>query len=204
MATVYELRRQADRQQLDLLLNRSNGIVSWRKPWLPHQDQLRLSLKLSVPFDRSFPRAFSEDVALTVTLPSRYPYEGPKVSIDTSIFHPNVFVNGTVCLGTHWLPTEGLDLFVARIVRLLAFDPLLVNVTSPAHGQAAAWYTDFVLANPDQFPLLNRNSHLWLYDPRAERVIVHCPSCRGAIRLPAHKTGTVACPLCQHEFQIQT
>ncbi len=40
--------------------------------------------------------------------------------------------------------------------------------------------------------------------PRAERMIVVCPSCSAHLRLPKGRTGTVSCPACGKPFRTQT
>src|SRR5690606_4913428 len=80
-----------------------------------------------------------EGVTLRIDLPSRYPFERPVVTVETPIFHPNVFASGVVCQGERWLPGEGFDIFVRRMIGLVTFAPGTVNPASAANRAAAAW-----------------------------------------------------------------
>jgi hypothetical protein len=81
------------------------------------------------------------------------------------------------------LPSEGMDLFVRRIVRLLAFDPLLVNTGSAANGAAAQWYAAQSREHPHAFPTdraalaLGRDRRR-LRSPRWPRARRRCDSTR--------------------------
>ncbi len=204
MASAASLRRQSDIELVDRLVTRSAGRIQLRQIFELSSGQLKLRMHLPTSTDESFPMVRNAYTDFAITLPARYPFASPVVNIETTIFHANVFTNGTVCLGTQWQASEGLDLFIARVVRLLTYDPLLLNLDSPANGAAARWYMRASTQNPNAFPTLSREQRSWLFDPRAEKVIVHCPSCKQAIRLPTGKSGTLICPSCQHEFKATT
>jgi hypothetical protein len=115
-------------------------------------------------------------------------------------------------MGAKWLPSEGMDLFVRRVLRLLAFDPLLVNLRSVANHAALAWYQRTLRQQPQAFPSdpqALRVGEQGAGSPTstsaaAGRVVVHCPQCNTGLRLPAGRKGVVACPGCQREFEAQT
>jgi len=165
------------------------------------------------------PRYPAETQSLTrlrVTLPARYPFQPPTAGIETRIYHPNVFPSGVICLGTRWLPSEGLDLFLQRVIRLLCFDPLLVNVASPANREAADWYVSARRRHPGAFPTTAlqfaqsgkaRREHVGWHEPAGStpiRSLHPCPACRRALRLPAGRRGTVRCPACGVRFEAST
>ena len=142
-------------------------------------------------------------------LPLRYPFEPPSARVLSNLWHPNVFINGNICLGSRWQATEGLDLFVARVARLLIFDPMLVNLNSVAHLAAAQWYRSALQAYPHAFPSVRASTIHWLMDPRGSnslsaRVLKACPSCSAQLRLPVGRSGLVQCPRCRHDFEVQT
>lgn len=197
--SAAQLRRQSDQELLERLVSRSKGLLVLRsfKP-----DRIECRALLPTNFDESYPLSRNGHVDFVAQLPMRYPFEAPKVLMQTKVWHPNVFTNNVVCLGTQWHVGEGMDLFVARVVRLLTYDPLLVNLDSPANGAAARWYERH--QNNGGFPTITRADHAWLFDPRAERVVVTCPACKANLRLPSNQSGTIACPKCQHEFFAQT
>jgi uncharacterized Zn-finger protein len=125
------------------------------------------------------------------------------------LWHPNVFLNGNICLGSRWQATEGLDLFIARIVKLLIYDPLLVNLQSMANADAGRWYMRALKLNPSTFPTVQTHADHWLRDPRGvnkinTRVEKDCPSCGATLRLPKGRTGIVQCPKCRTDFEAST
>ena len=87
-----------------------------------------------------------------IQLPAAYPLHPPQVYLTPVTFHPNVFSSGLVCLGSKWLPTEGLDLLVKRLVQIITFDPAVVNTGSPANPAASAWYLSAVSRSRASFP----------------------------------------------------
>jgi hypothetical protein len=154
---------------------------------------------------------------VAIDLAPRHPFQPPVTTVLTPIFHPHVFSSGVVCIGSKWLPSEGMDLFVHRVVRLLAFDPLLMNPYSIADGAANAWYQAALHRHPEAFPTDPAALALTVDEragvgsgPRAtpskaaERVIRHCPHCRAGLRLPAGRSGAVRCPACGRDFQTNT
>ena len=95
-----------------------------------------------------------------VELGAAYPRLMPTLQWKTPIFHPNISVNGIVCLGgygTHWVPSLTLDELCNMIwdmVRMKNFD-----IASPYNREASVWLRDQSIF---QFPL----------DPRALRNLV--------------------------------
>jgi uncharacterized paraquat-inducible protein A len=103
------------------------------------------------------------------------------------------------------MPGEGMDLFVRRVARLLAFDPLLMNAQSIANAAAQAWYALARQRHPAAFPTDAAALTLAVAEPAAEaRVVRACPHCAAALRLPAGRSGTVACPRCGRDFEART
>ncbi|KAH9362479.1 ubiquitin-conjugating enzyme E2 C-like [Haemaphysalis longicornis] len=73
---------------------------------------------------------------LRLEFPSTYPYEGPQVRFETPCFHPNVDVQGNICLDI--LKEKWTALLDVRTV-LISIQSLLAepNVSSPLNGYAA-------------------------------------------------------------------
>lgn len=176
---------------------------------------LLADLRYPTARSRSYPAEIETRIRLRVMLPSRYPFLPPVASIETPVYHPNVFPSGLVCLGTKWLPSEGLDLFLKRVIRLLIFDPLLVNVASPANREAASWYQSARRRHPDAFPSCEvgfattgerRRERVGWRDaaPGAGRSLRRCPGCARELALPAGRRGTVRCPACGVRFEAET
>ncbi len=161
---------------------------------------LELLVRLPTAGNEHYPAQVLSSFRLRIELPARYPFEAPVARITgPAIFHPNVFESGVVCVGSKWLASEGLDLYVRRVIRLLCFDGMLVNMNSIAHAAAGRWYARARRQHPDAFPSAIPN-----WSPAADKVVRACPACGVKIRLPAARAGTVQCPRCRHEFEAST
>ncbi|EGG14276.1 hypothetical protein DFA_12046 [Cavenderia fasciculata] len=77
---------------------------------------------------------------LTITLPTRYPFEPPDIKYVTRIYHPNVDDQGRICLDTlkmppqgSWGPAHNLSTTLTTIRLLMAHpnpdDPLMKEIT---------------------------------------------------------------------------
>lgn len=209
-------RLRTDLERLRALAATTGGRIVVRSERSAAFAGVQIDLRYAVPGSERYPAEIQRQTRLTVSLPARYPFQAPVASVHPAVWHPNVFPSGTICLGTRWLPTEGLDLFVQRVVRLLTFDPLLVNTASPANRAAAAWYERALRRHPGAFP-----SDRPAFDdpsPRgpgvrvgwrdaagtAERVLRTCPSCTRSLRLPQGRSGRVRCPGCGTSFEAAT
>jgi hypothetical protein len=196
--SAHTLRRQADLARLRELAQRSAG----RLELLDAAGQaIRVALRCRTAGSSDYPQASQDGVTLRIDLPARYPFERPVLTVESRIFHPNVFASGVVCQGEKWLPGEGLDLLVIRVARLVTFEPGHVNPASAANRNAAAWYLQQRSKSPDAFPT-DRLAFAGAVPPA--RVVRSCPACGKQLRLPAGRQGTVACPACRREFDVQT
>src|SRR4029078_2500403 len=79
---------------------------------------------------------------LSSSLPEAYPFAPPAVRITSTppVYHPNVFVDGRICLGATWHQEEGLAFLVIRVARMLLYHKDVTNAGHPANAAAAAWY----------------------------------------------------------------
>lgn len=76
---------------------------------------------------------------LTMEFTEEYPSKPPKVRFVTPIFHPNVYVDGSICLDllqSAWTPIYDVGSVLQSIQSLLS-DP---NPLSPANAEAASLY----------------------------------------------------------------
>ena len=72
----------------------------------------------------------------TITVPPNYPFEAPKCHCDTQIYHPNIDMQGNVCLNilrADWKPVLNLNA-VALGLYFLFNDP---NPNDPLNHEAA-------------------------------------------------------------------
>jgi hypothetical protein len=210
------IRLEADHGRLRVLAATSGGrivLINGPSAALPQVD---LELRYAVARSERYPGDVSRQTRLRIALPARYPFQAPTATVLTPIWHPNVFPAGVICLGTRWIASEGLDLFVQRLARLLTFDSLLVNIHSPANRVAADWYVRTCRERPDAFPSdrphfgeargdATRGRVGWrdtvADDGRVERA---CPLCARRLRLPAGRRGRVRCPGCGASFETET
>ena len=71
---------------------------------------------------------------------ARFPSEPPKVQFLSTMFHPNIYLNGKICLDIldkAWTPAYDCTTILMQIQSLLT-DP---NPDSPANSEAAALFT---------------------------------------------------------------
>ena len=162
-----------------------------------------------------YPARVTEQTRARIQFPTRYPFEEPLVEIETPIFHPNVYASGRICFGTKWLPMEGLDLLIKRIAQIVAFDPALLNVASPANPSAAAWYRCALERSPSAFPsdtlpfllsTVTKAKAQWRDVPVEPRPTVQrtirCGGCDQQLRVPDQSGSRVRCPKCRNVFKV--
>jgi len=73
---------------------------------------------------------------LNLLFNNEYPFKPSKVSFISKMFHPNVYVDGNICLDilqNKWCPSYDIVSILSSI-QLLLNDP---NPQSPANGEAA-------------------------------------------------------------------
>ncbi len=200
MNPVQKLRLQADKEQIANLCSTApyankilllEGATAIQQRW-------RFRLDIRTTANAQFPNDISQSLDLEIRFGSQYPFQAPTAHLSPIPFHPNVFPSGVICLGNKWSASEGLDLLLQRIVKLLAYDPLLVNTESPANGQAARWYQTHRRQFPAHFPTDA------IASSKATKVALACPHCKGKLALPPGRSGEVECPRCQHVFTANT
>ena len=226
-------RRDVDIERVRVLAAASGGRVGIVTLPVAGRPRFVLDLGYATVGSNRYPAVRQPSSRVAIDLGPRHPFQPPVTTVLTPIFHPHVFSSGVVCIGAKWLPSEGMDLFVQRVARLLAFDPLLMNPYSIADGAANAWYQAALRRHPEAFPTDAAALTLAAGDtagdpeatrrpaadraadraaapgdgsaaPPAERVIRRCPGCRAALRLPADRAGTVRCPACGQDFRTNT
>lgn len=209
------LRLAADVERLQALACASHGRIELVALPAPGSPRFVLELGFATAASSGYPRDRRTSSRLTIDLPARYPFMPPAATVTTPIFHPNVYPSGLVCLGTKWLPSEGMDLFVRRIVQLVTFDPLIVNTQSVANPAALRWYVQTLRKLPHAFPTDRVELEAtdapearirWSEQATAgaPRVLRTCPHCGAGLRLPGGRCGTVRCPKCAHGFEAAT
>jgi hypothetical protein len=216
--SAFGKRREEDLKKLQALAVASGGKIEVVRVVGDPPSKIVLLLKYKTAANSGFPSQSVNSSQLVVDLSSRYPFQEPVATFGTKVFHPNVFSSGKICLGTKWIPTEGLDLLIKRIVQIITFDPVILNEKSPANGEALAWYRRAIASNPSSFPTESVNFEASRLKPaiswadtsskssatEADKVLVECRHCGKRMRLPAGRTGSVRCPSCEKSFEVRT
>lgn len=193
-------RRDADIDRLRLLEQNSRGQLQILQLPQGASNKIRFQLNLPSASNDKYPTQVLPAVRFQVELPARYPFEAPVARIgDTPVYHPNVFESGVICVGNKWNPSEGLDVYVTRLCKLLTFDGMLVNLNSIAHAAAGNWYGRARRAHPKSFP-----SAIIDWESVQDKVVRACPHCAANLRLPTGRSGLVSCPKCNREFETTT
>jgi len=193
------LRLRADVESLRLLAAAAQGRLELES--LPNEARPELVLGFACVTAGSprYPAERELRVEIHVALPERYPFLAPVATVRTRIYHPNVYPSGVICLGAKWIAAEGLDIFVQRLLRLVTFDPLLVNTASAANREAAAWYERTRREFPGAFP-----TDRFAAEQLVEKMLRACPACGRNLRLPRGRSGQVRCPSCGSQFEART
>ena len=137
---IREKRLENDFKELSQLVNNSGGtlaIVSTQgKPVEVYTIEYRCkgieSLQNNQPVYRT-------THSVEITLGNNYPREKPNAKFITDIFHPNVFKNKNVCLGSYWTMAENLSELVIRIGKIIQYSKDVLNLKSPANSEAEDW-----------------------------------------------------------------
>ena len=145
-------RVENDIQKIYELANTSEGRIRILQTLGNPIDKIILQLDYVTVGSSKYPNEKRNSSTVEFALLERYPFVEPKVKFQTPILHPNVYTSGLVCLGSKWIPTEGLNLLVKRIVKLLIFDEQILNENSPANRNALIWYLETKKIYPNAFP----------------------------------------------------
>jgi ubiquitin-protein ligase len=95
-----------------------------------------------------------ENHQLLISFGPQYPRLMPQIQWLTPIFHPNISMGGSVCLGgysTHWVPSVKLDQLCEMLWDMICFKNY--NLESPFNREAALWMQQ---QKTFQFPLESR------------------------------------------------
>jgi hypothetical protein len=200
-------RLDADVARLRELATASGGRIGLVALPVAGRSRIVLDLDYATSGSAEYPREVQRRSRIEIEFGIRYPFQPPKVTVLTPVFHPHVFPSGIVCIGARWSASEGMDLFVRRIARLLAYDPLLVNPGSIANPAAFHWYESTRRRHPEAFPTDAAAVALGVEADQSApgtRVTRSCPKCAVALRLPVGRSGTVRCPRCAAAFEVST
>jgi ubiquitin-protein ligase len=205
-------RVNADIEKIRDLAKRSNGGIE-----LKSSNNTKITLQLNYKTVADSRGSIRDHSLVTISLSPKYPFTEPKVVFDTPVFHPNVYSSGQVCLGTKWLPTEGLNLLVERLIKILIFEATILNTKSPANSGALTWYRSKVSSHPNFFPTdrFSKNHEAssktkikWKSTETipekktTDTKVISCKNCNQKLRVPDTRDIKVTCRKCGTQFLI--
>jgi len=145
-------RRLQDLAKITRLGVRARGRVTVCETLGTPPSEITVALNYKTAASARYPDDARDTTRIKIVLGARYPFQEPAVEVLDPVFNPNVYPSGRVCLGKKWLATEGLDLIVLRVVKILTFDPEILNDWAPANMEAAFWYKTMLASNRGLFP----------------------------------------------------
>lgn len=151
--SALETRRRADFAKLKELCDQSGGRIKLISADGDAPSTIKLKLSYRTAGGTGYPAQGLSSVEMKIQIPAGYPFRSPPVAtLSPVVFHPNVYPSGQVCLGSKWIVSEFLDLLVKRVVRIITYQPDVLNEASPANGAAVSWYREQKRRSPQAFP----------------------------------------------------
>lgn len=151
MDSPLAIRKREDLSKLQSLQKRINSILEIVSVHGNPPREINLRIRIPTAKNRNYPSEKQEISEVSIQLPEKYPFNMPYVIFNTPIWNPNVYSSNKWCFG-EWQVTENLELFVIRLMKVIALDPTIVNPKSPANGDASSWYVSMMQRNPKLFP----------------------------------------------------
>jgi ubiquitin-protein ligase len=141
MANARDLRLNSDYQHLRKLADESGGTLAIEAVKGRPVDQYLLVYRCRGIERLENGRPIYRDLhRVSIRLPSKYPapIAPPVVQLLTPLYHPHVFTNLVVCMGS-WRTSEFLDEFALRLGALLQFEREYLSIKDPANEEAVDW-----------------------------------------------------------------
>jgi ubiquitin-protein ligase len=147
---IREKRLENDFKELSQLVSDSGGTLAifsdQGKP--PHQYVIEYRCRGIERLQGTEP-IFRTTHRVEINLGSNYPKDKPTTKFLTPIFHPNVYQNFNICLGSYWTMAETLSELVIRIGKIIQYSDDVLNLKSPANSSAKTWAEN----NRQRFPV---------------------------------------------------
>jgi ubiquitin-protein ligase len=211
--SAFAERISQDLRKLDELSKSTGGRIKVKSRSGNPVNRIVVDIEYPTAPSQEYPKKIQKITEVRIDLLSRYPFQEPSATITTPIYHPNVYGSGKICFGKKWLPTQGLDLLIKRVVQIVTFDSTVLNEESPANGLALRWYRETIKKFPEAFPT---DRLIVKEDPKkgmswnnvdaeiSQKAIIKCPKCRGSMKVPVGRKLNVNCPACSHQFLVTT
>lgn len=158
-------RLKADHQRMKDLAAQSDLIEfqaeTTRKGLPPERYIVTYKCKGIVGVDRKGKPRFGNRHQVEIYLHSQYPQRWPGMKWMTPVWHPNInHINGTVCVdAAWWTASRSLDRLVLMIGEMVQYKNFHDDPTQPPFPwdpEAARWCRDYRRANPNAFPVDDR------------------------------------------------
>ncbi len=141
MANARDLRLQSDYQHLRKLAEGSGGTLAIEAVKGHPADQYVLLYRCrGIERIENGRPVYRDTHRVAIRLPSKYPapIAPPVVQLLTPLYHPHVYKNLVVCMGS-WQTSEFLDEFALRLGALLQFEREYLAIKDPANEEAVEW-----------------------------------------------------------------
>lgn len=154
MGNPHETRLNEDLVKIRTLAARIPSVLKIDSVSGNPPQMVQLTINIPTARDEYYPQTCQDSSRVEIQFPVSYPLPpGPTVVFKTPIFNPNVYPSGMYCYGS-WKPTENMELFVIRLLKVIALDPDIVYPGSAANRPAAEWYLSMRRSRPHLFPTL--------------------------------------------------
>ncbi len=145
-------RRQNDLSSLKALADASGGNLFVEGASGNPISEIIVVARFKTSRSARYPDDVQDTVRLIINLGANYPFQQPRLTTTSEVFHPHVGGGGWICIGNEWLPSEKLENLVKRVIRTLAYESHLINTGDPANGEAKNWYVQALRKHPNAFP----------------------------------------------------
>ncbi len=153
MLNARQLRLQADYEGAAALSKGSNGtiIIETTKGRPAEEYEIVYRCRSIERLDNGKP-IYRDWHRVKIVLPAKYPIptSPPRVSMRTPLFHPHVYKNMEVCMGS-WKTSEYLEDFLLRLGALIQYDRRFLNVHDPANEEAVYWSKNNLILLPTDY-----------------------------------------------------
>ena len=154
MNNANSIRKNADLAKLKELQSKMPKVLEIIKIKGDPPYSITCKVKIPTPRNNQFPITRQELSEFEIQLPEKFPFQQPIVTFKTPIWNPNIYDSGKWCFGD-WKITENMELFIIRLMKVIALDPQIINPASPANSQAARWYVKNLTTSPNLFPTIS-------------------------------------------------
>ncbi len=137
---IREKRLENDFKELSQLVSDSGStlVIVSTQGQPPHQYVIEYRCR-GIERKQGNEPVFRTNHRVEINLGSNYPKDKPAAKFLTPIFHPNVYDNLNICLGSYWTMAETLSELIIRIGKIIQYSEDVMNLKSPANGEAKSW-----------------------------------------------------------------